>query len=127
MHKPEIRYELTFEERVQYLYAHVVAEELEYEAAQDYLLEIAKEVDRLDLKRLMIHRDVQHVMPRGQLFFTAANLAETFYLINVAFVNPYPELDEALNFAALTANNRGARFKVFREIEAAEKWLLKDQ
>ena len=127
MQKPEILYELTFEERPQYLYAHIVAEELEYEAAQDYLLEIAKEVDRLGQKRLMIHRDVQHVMPRGQLFFTAANLAETFYLIKVAFVNPYPELDDALNFAALTANNRGAIFKVFRDIEAAEKWLVKEQ
>lgn len=124
MQESETSYELTFEERPQYLYAHIVAEEMEYEAAQEYLLEIAKELDRLAQKHLMIYRDVPHVMARGQLFFTAANLAETLYQIKVAFVNRYPELDEALNFAALTANNRGANFRVFRNVETAERWLL---
>jgi len=126
MEAPRTPYELTFEERPRYFYAHIKAAEMDYDAAQDYLLEVAKEVDRLGQKRLMIDRDVPEVMARGQLFFTAANLAETFYQIRVAFVNPYPDLDEALNFAALTANNRGANFKVFRDVGSAEKWLLNE-
>ena len=127
MDKPEAPYELTFEERNGYLLANVKAEDLEYDPAQDCLLEIAREIDRLKQTRLMVKRDIPSVMPRGQLFFTSASMAESFKQVKIAIVNPYPDLDESLNFAALTANNRGANFKVFTDIETAEVWLLKDQ
>ena len=127
MEEPEPPYSLTFEERNGYLLADLKAEIMEYDAAQDCLLEIAREIERLKQTRLMVHRQVPTVMPRGQLFFTSANMAESFKHVKVAFVNPYPDLDEALNFGALTANNRGAQFNIFRDIETAEKWLLKSQ
>jgi hypothetical protein len=127
MEEPEAPYKLTFEERDGYLLANIKAEILEYDAAQDCLLEVAREIERLKLTRLMVHREIPSVMPRGQLFFTSANMAESFKHVRVAFVNPYPDLDEALNFGALTANNRGAKFNVFGDIETAEKWLLKSQ
>jgi len=127
MQASEPPYKLTFEERDGYLLANVKGETLEYDPAQDCLLEIARELERLKLIHLMVNREVPTVMPRGQLFFTSANMAESFKDVRVAFVNPYPDLDDDLNFAALTANNRGAQFGVFRDIETAERWLLKDQ
>ena len=75
MEEPEPPYELTFEEQPGYLLANLKAEVLEYDAAQDCLLEIAREMERLKQTSLMVHREVPSVMPRGQLFFTSANMA----------------------------------------------------
>jgi len=117
-------YELTFEERPGYLFAKIQAERLEYYPAQDCLHEIAREIRGLRQTRLMVYREVPSVMPRGQLFFISVKMAESFKNVKVALVNPYPDLDEALNFAAITGNDRGANFEVFRDIETAEECLL---
>ena len=99
-------YELTFEERPGYLFVKVKAERLEYYPAQGCLLEIAREMRGLRQTRLMIYRDVPSVMPRGQVFFISVKMAETFKDVKVVLVNPYPELDEDLNFAALLFHRR---------------------
>jgi hypothetical protein len=124
MQGPEPPYELTLEERPGYLFATIKATKLEYFPAKDLLIEIAAEVRGLRQTRLMIYRDVPSVMPRGQLFFIAVKMAEAFKNVKVALVNPYADLNEDLDFAALTGNNRGGNFKLFADIETAEAWLL---
>ena len=40
-------------------------------------------------------------------------------------VTPYPELDRDMDFAIKIATNRGADHNVLRDVQSAEKWLLR--
>jgi len=62
----------------------------------------------------------------GRHFFMAEDLVRIIDGISVAFVNPYPGLDDQLDVVVLMANNRGAAFSVHRTVAAAEKWLVED-
>jgi hypothetical protein len=117
-------YELRFEERPGYFYAYAKAEQLTEEIALAYVREIVDEAARLDQTRLMIERDIPMMLPAGTLFFTTKEFTIMIEGMRVVFVNPYPELDDDMDFAITIATNRGADYTVVRNVEAAEKWLL---
>lgn len=117
-------YELRFEKRPGYLYAHVKAETMTGEIALRYLRQIMAEAARLDQLRLIIEREVPVMMSAGTLFFATTEFTDMIRGMRVAYVNPYPDLDKDMDFAQTIATNRGADYTVVRNVEAAEKWLL---
>jgi hypothetical protein len=118
-------YQLTFEERPGYLYAHVTAEIINRQIALAYLSEVAGEARRLKAARLMLHRDIPAMLPDGVLFFVTAEFQEMIIGIKTAFVNPYLTNEDAFNFAITVGTNRGARYNVFNNDTDAEIWLLR--
>jgi len=119
-------YHLTLIERPKYLHALVQFEAISRESALICLGEITNQCARFGTKRLVLERDIQLMMPLADIFFVADDFVRVIDGISVAFVNPYPGLDDQLDVVVLMANNRGAAFSVHRTVAAAEKWLVED-
>ena len=117
-------YELRFEDRPGYLYAHVRAPHVDEDIARAYLGEIADHCRGSHCSRLMIYRDIPEVLNGGALFFVAADLQAMLQNVRVAFVNPYEQNIEGLEFGNIVASNRGGSFANFATEPEAEAWLL---
>jgi hypothetical protein len=122
-----IPYKLSFEERSGYLYARVEAKQTSTATSKAYLAEVRAECNAHRSTRLMIDRRIPHVMSVIGFYNVFGNSVETFRGIKVAWLNPYPENQEMLEFAMTAANNRGARYALFRDEREAEEWLLDHQ
>ncbi len=74
---------------------------------------------------LMLERDVPVMLKDVDLFHTTQ-----FFLnligggIRVAFVNPYIQIHEDMDFAITIGTNRGANYRLFDGVIEAEAWLL---
>lgn len=121
---PTPTYELTLDRRPGYLYARVKADVLTEETALGYLVAVADSCRKLNYDRLVVHRDIPATLPSGAFFAVATDVVDKLRGIRVAFVNPYPHLDEDLRFGVMVGNNRGAKYAVFSNHEEAERWVL---
>lgn len=120
------QYELAFEERAGYLYAHVLANKITQEIALAYLKEVMKRCRIINCTRLLIERNIPEMLPDGTLFFVAAEFQQMIAGVRVAFVNKFSANEDALDFAVRVGLNRGADYGVFDNNADAEKWLLSD-
>lgn len=117
-------YELTFDERPGYLYAHIKADTMTAEMSFAYLGEIADKCAGLGLTKVLIYREVPFIIDPVSIFYSMQEEIQLLKGLKLAVVTPFPTTEEALNFAILVSNNRGANFKLHPTIEAAEEWLL---
>jgi hypothetical protein len=118
-------YDLTFEERVGYLYAKVRSTSIDRDVAMAYLTEVAERAKAIKAERLMLHRDIPVMLPDGVLFFVTNEFQQMIAGIKTAFVNPYLSNAEAFRFAITVGTNRGAYYSVFTNDADAEIWLLR--
>ena len=125
MNEPPKPYQLRIEDRERYLYAYVKAESMTGETALDYFGKIAAEAARLRRRRVLLERDIPVMLSAGPLFFATQEFIGLFKGKRVVFVNPYPELDPDMELSVTIATNRGAEHNVVRDIDTAEKWLLR--
>ena len=117
-------YELTFEERPEYLLARVTGPEDSLEVSISFWQEIAVEVQRRQTEKLMVWENFPNNvdtidMLRVATFLTELGLAN----IQVAFVDERHEQLDRNRFGELVAINRGLRGKVFVDVQEAEAWL----
>ena len=120
-------YELIFEKRLNYLYAHVRAEKVTSESVLEYLSKIAERCDEMGFDRVMLYREIPAMLSDGMLFFVAGKFRQMIGERKVAVVNPYKEYEQGLAFGVLVGRNRGARYKMFDNVADAEVWLLDDR
>ena len=118
-------YELTFEERAGYLYAHIKADKMTAEMSIAYLSEIADKCAGLGLTKVIIYREVPFIIDPVSIFHSMQEEVQLLKGLKLALVTPFPATEEDLNFAILVSNNRGADLKLHQTIEAAEEWLLR--
>lgn len=123
MHDTVKPYKLTFEERPGYLYAHIKADTMTTDMSAAYLGEIADKCSELGLTNVVIYRDVPYILDPASLFFSMQDEIKLLKGLKIALLNAFPANDEALNFAVLVSNNRGANFSLHKTIADAEKWL----
>jgi hypothetical protein len=123
---PIASYRLTFEERPGYLYAKIQADTIDRETALAYLGEVAAKCAELGSHRLLLDRDIPAMMSDADIFFTTKDFADMMKGKRVAFLNPYMQNTEDLNFSITIATNRGAEFHLHKDLAEAEAWLLKD-
>lgn len=117
-------YELTFEERTGYLYAHIKADIMTTEMSAAYLGEIVDKCAGIGLKKVLIYHEVPYVIDSTVLiYYSMQEEIQLLKGLKLAVVTPFPETENALDFAILVGNNRGADFRLYQTIEAAEKWL----
>ena len=124
MNDPNKSYELSFDERPDYLYALIKSETIDRERAIQYLSEVAARCKELEVTSLLLERDIPVMLPDADLFFTTQDFVKMSAGVRIAFVNTHITNDEAMKFAIMIGTNRGARFDVFNTVEAAERWLL---
>jgi hypothetical protein len=122
---PTKPYKLIFEQRDDYLYAHVTAASIDEKNALKYLREIANRCETLETSRLMLYRNIPVMLPDGVLFLVTTNFLAMIKGIRTAFVNPYLSNADAMEFAMTVGNNRGGDYCTFNNIADAEEWLLK--
>lgn len=118
-------YKLTFEQRPGYLYARVEAETIDRESALAYLREVADKCSEMSCERLLLERDIPVMLSDADLLFTTDDFQKMMHDIRVAFINPHLTIEDGMGFAMTIANNRGAVFKLHRNVGEAEKWLAK--
>ena len=125
MNDPPRPYTLAFEQRDEYLYVRVTAEGLDRESAVDYIREIADKCREQHCKRVMIERDIEHLLSHADFFFVCQQVADIMRGIRIAFINRKPAKNDVLAFALLVLRNRGARAEIHESVGSAERFLLR--
>lgn len=117
-------YQITFEERPEYLYVYISGEHDSYEISRQYWREIADHCSREKCKRVLVEEDIAESVSMGEMFRIASDIPQTFYGIRIAFVDRCIEHRDLNQFGELVAVNRGVHGKIFNDTKEAEKWLL---
>jgi len=117
-------YVLSFEERPGYLYARIQADTMTPEISVAYLGELANKCAELGMTRVVIDRHVPFIIDSVSLFFSMQEEIKLIKGLKIAILNAFPATNEALDFAILVSNNRGANLKLHQSLGEAEKWLL---
>lgn len=118
-------YELTFEQRPEYLYAHLQAEATDVDKAVRYWQNIVDKCRELDFKRLLVVQEIPGGLSVTDTFLLATKVAAMgINGIKLAFVDPETHLYETHQFGQMAAGNRGVWVEVFTTIPEAENWLL---
>jgi hypothetical protein len=125
MNDPIKPYKLTFDERPQYLYAHVKGDATDHATAMDYWRKVIGKCREIESTRLLIVQEIPGGLTTGETFNVASDVtAMRIHDIKLAFVDTDTELFEAHQFGQLVGVNRGAWSQVFTTIAEAENWLL---
>jgi hypothetical protein len=120
-------YALTLEQRPGYLYAYVEGEHDSYEISKAFWQEIAQEVVRSGVDRVLIDENIVESASLADMYQLASEIPTMgFGSTRVAFVDRHLDHQEINSFGELVAVNRGMRGKLFNDFETAEKWLLRD-
>lgn len=119
-------YELTFESRPEYLYAHIKALRVDRDTAVSYLTEVADACAKASTKRVLIYREIPSVPDTPTMFYLATYLLKVMPDVRTAFVNPFPSNTGTLKFAVKMGSNAGGMHELFDNVEDAEQWLKED-
>jgi hypothetical protein len=118
------QYTLVFEQRDGYLYALVEGEHDCYEISRAYWQEVADEVARLGVKRVLIEENIPVAGTLADAFQLGSEIPDMgFGTARIAFVDRYVEQNEINEFGELVAVNRGVNGKLFEDLQSAEQWL----
>jgi len=127
MTKPSQPYELTFEDRPGYLYAHLKGDTISSEVIRSYVAEIVAKSNSTGQGRILLYRDIPAVLSEGETFFTVRESLESLRGKKLALVNPHADINKEVKFGMTVGHNRGGNYADFEDIAAAEKWLLSDE
>lgn len=117
-------YDLHCEVRGSYLFAQVRGEADSFEISLGYWKEIATELRRSGLRRVLVVEELKAPSSAVDTFEVASRLAEIgFRGVSVAFVDM--ELDHLPDnlFGENVARNRGVNGRVFNNLALAQEWL----
>lgn len=117
-------YLLTAEERHGYLYARVVGPRTA-ENAQRFLKEAYEECVRRDLAALLLEMGLTGPpLDMASVFRVIASRAsDGAKLKRIAYIEPAPSDIPSALFAETVANNRGVNVRLFKDLDAADRWL----
>ncbi len=118
-------YKLEFDERTDYLYAHVLGDKDNVEISTQYWREIADECRRTKCRKVLIVEDLKESVSTTETYQIASEISSMgFAGIKIAFIDQHIEQQELNEFGELVSTNRGLNVKLFNTAEEAEKWLL---
>lgn len=118
-------YQLEFEERPDYLCAHVSGDKDSVEICTQYWRKIADQCRRTKYDKVLIVEDIKETVSTSEMYQIASEIPGMgFYGIQIAFVDQKIEQRAINEFGGLVATNRGLNIKLFNTTEEAEKWFL---
>ena len=124
MTEPVKQYELTFDERAEYLYAHLTGDRVSAEIIRDYIAEVVAKSNTSGKHRIMLYRDIPAVLSEAETFFTVNESLEALRGKKLALVNPHADIQKEVGFGVTVGHNRGGNYADFTDTIAAERWLL---
>ena len=127
MTTPPEPYELNFETRPGYLYAHLQGETISVDVIRSYVAEVVAKSNETGLDRVLLYRDIPTVLSEAQTFFTVNESLEALRGKKLALVNPHENIQRELKFGMTVGHNRGGNYADFEDIASAEAWLLSDK
>ncbi len=117
-------YQLTVENRADYLYAYVEGQRDTYSISRAYWQEVADEAVRLNSTRVLIDENIVESSSIEDVFRLASEIPQMgFGRARIAFVDRYLDQNEVNQFGEIVATNRGVNGRVFNDIPTAEQWL----
>jgi len=119
------QYNLTFDNRSEYLYAHLKADKISVAIIRDYVTKIVAKSAETGKDRILLHRDIPIVLTEADVFYTVRESLDVFRSNKLALVNPYADIQKEVEFGMTVGQNRGANYRVFSNDADAEAWLLK--
>jgi hypothetical protein len=117
-------YELTFEQRPEYLFAYVEGDKDSYEISISFWKEIARECAARNARRVLIHENIVQNVSVAEMYQVASEIPEMFSGIAIAFYDRHADQADINQFGELVARNRGVIGRYFADIGEAEAWLL---
>ncbi len=118
-------YELHFEHFPDHLYVYVKIARLTEQAVIAYLREIANKAQSEGYQRVMIVRDIRSSLPDMVNYRVSQATLDWFKGVRMAWVNPHPEQNAAIQFFTDVASNRGGNYRLFSDTDTARRWLLR--
>ncbi len=116
-------YEIRYEARIGYLFAHIEGPET-YDNALEFWKDLRREARDRNFTRLMVVDEVTGILSTTQIFTLSTEIARLHPDATIAFVDPKKETLEANKFGETVLANRGITGRVFTNEEEAEEWLL---
>ncbi len=121
-------YQLTFEERDGYLYAHVEAEQDSYEVSMGFWKEIAAKTKATGARRVLVEENIATNVSFPDAFKVGAEIPQLgFGNARIAFVDLQHGHEQINDFGELVAVNRGFNLMNFADSETAIAWLFDNQ
>lgn len=118
-------FQLVFEDRKTYLYAHLTGED-SFAASIDYWNQIADKVKELGYTKVLVHEALEGVVSEGEIFEIVMDIVPSGIGIQVAFFDE-DQSDHPINeLGELIASNRGANIRIFKSLADAERWIGQD-
>lgn len=119
-------YNLVFEDRGAYLYAHVSGKD-SFAACLSYWHAIADKVAEFGLRKLLVHENLEGDISEGEIFDLMVDLKDSGLLgIRIAFFDENDADSQINNLGRLVANNRGGNVCIFQSLEAAQSWIERE-
>jgi dsDNA-binding SOS-regulon protein len=115
-------YELTLEDRGDYIYAVVGGEKLTAQIAAAYWNEIAEECFEKDIRKIMIEKKFLKSVTPDEMLRMADHLGQLLPNRRIAFLDRFHH-DDINELGKRLARNRDVMMQIFNNREDAEKWL----
>lgn len=120
-------YRIVYEEYPTYLYALVHGEEYGYHVLAGFLTEIAAEVKRRGLERVIIEENISATTTKEDAFRVASEMPDFGYAgIRLAYIDRFSDQKDINEFGHDVAVDNGIEVEIFNDQGEAEKWLNRD-
>jgi len=116
-------YNVRYEDRGKYLYAHISGPE-SVENACGFFRDLRLKAEAEDHTAFLIVDEVTGVLDTNQTYFISKEIAKLHAGNIIAFVDPKEETFSTNAFGGTVVANRGVITRVFDNEEEALKWLL---
>ena len=117
-------YQLSIEQRPDYLYVCIEGEKDSYAISKAYWSEISLECERVKATRVMVDENLTENVSVAEMYQIASEIPGMFLGISIAFVDRHADQADLNEFGELVAVNRGVTGKFFVDAKDAEDWLL---
>lgn len=120
-------YRIVYEDYPTYLYALVHGESYGYDVLAGFLTEIAAEVRKRGLSRVLIEENISATTSKEDAFRVASEMPEMGYAgLRVAYIDRFSDQQEVNEFGADVAVNNGIKVEMFSDHDKAIEWLTRD-
>ena len=126
MSAPYQAFELAFEERDGYLYAHITSKAITLERSEEYLGEVMRRCREQGVTRLMIERHIPQTLSNVEAYRLVMALSDVIPDgLRVAMVDGNSNNRKRLEFGTRAARSQQVDAEIFSTVETAEEWLLR--
>lgn len=118
-------YAISFEERPQYLFAHIKGEKGTLSIAHAYWSEVVKRTLESGCKKVLVVEEIPEAITIAEVHQLVSEFADLpIKDIRLAFIDKFTSHKSLNDFGILVGANRGLTLKSFDDEAAAESWLL---